>query len=103
MVVLHHGKKPWGKIHSMRELISAAPGVHLDILQLPICLIDLPRIPAEQLKGNPVVRALLDSLQSASAETLGERYEEIASGLQEIRKDPRAGAWVRTLTNYAIM
>lgn len=102
VVVLYHGKKPWGKLHSISELIFSVPGVNLNILQLPICLIDLPRIPAAQLKGNPVVRALLDSLQSASSKTLGERYEEIASGLKVIKKDPRAGSWARILTNYAL-
>lgn len=101
VVVLHHGKRPWGKLYPMRELISSVPGVNLDILQLPICMIDLASIPTEQLKGNPVVRALLDSLQSASSKTIGERYEEIVSGLKAIRKDPRAGSWVRILTNYA--
>ncbi len=101
VVVLHHGKKPWGRLYSMRELITSVPGVDLDILRLPVCLIDLASIPAGQLKGNPVVRALLDSLQSASSNTLGERYEEIASGLKDMRQDPRAGSWARMLTLYA--
>ncbi len=101
VVVLHHGKKPWGKLYPMRDLIDSVPGVDLDILRLPICLVDLASIPAGQLKGNPVVCALLDSLQSASANTLGERYEEIASGLKGMRGDPRAGSWARVLTLYA--
>ncbi len=101
VVVLYHGKKPWGKLYPMRDLIASVPGVDMDIMRLPMCLIDLASIPAGQVKGNPVVRALLDSLQSAAAQTLGDRYEEIASGLQDIRDDPRAGSWVGILTKYA--
>lgn len=101
VVVLYHGKKPWGKLYPMRELIDSVPGANSDILQMPICLIDLASISPQDLKGNPVVRALLDSLQSASSQTLGERYEEIASGLRDANKDPRVKSWVGILTKYA--
>lgn len=101
VVVLYHGKKPWGKIHSVGDLVTSVPGVDLDILRLPIHLIDLPRIPPGRLKGNAIVRALLDCLQSASSGTLGERYEEIVSGLKDMKKDPRTGSWIKILTKYA--
>ena len=51
-VVLHHGKSPWKKVLPMRELIDFKPGMAMDILQLPICLIDLARIPGDQLRAS---------------------------------------------------
>jgi hypothetical protein len=101
-VVLHQGKRPWGKVPAMRELIDMVPGVDMDILRLPVFLIDLPRIAPEGLKGNPAVCALLDSLQSASSGRLGERYEEIATRLAAVSDDSRARSWLRTLTKYAM-
>lgn len=102
VMVVYNGKKPWGEVRPIRDLITSVPGVDVDILQLPICLIDLPRIPPEQLKGNGIVRALLDSMKSASSGTLDERYEEIISHLKDVKKDPRVGAWAKTLTLYAL-
>jgi hypothetical protein len=100
-VVLHQGKRPWGRVPAMRELIDAVPGVDVDILRLPVFLIDLPSIAPERLRGNPAVCALLDSLQAASSGRLEERYEEIAGRLAAVRDDSRVHAWLTALTKYA--
>lgn len=99
-VVLHNGKKPWGKIPPIGELIDTVPGVDSNVLRMPVHLVDLPGIPPEQLRGNAVVRALLDCLQSAPAGRLADRYESIAGGLAAVRDDPRIKRWVTSLTKY---
>jgi hypothetical protein len=101
-VVLHQGKRPWGKVPAMRELIDSVPGVDMDILKLPVFLIDLPRIAPERLRGNPAVCALLDSLQSASTGRLADRYEEIAARLAAVKGDSRVRSWLTALTKYAM-
>ena len=99
-VVLHHGKSPWKKVLPMRELIDVKPGMAMDILQLPICLIDLARIPGDQLRGHPAVCALLDSLQSASAGRFPERAAEIFRRLQNVRREGRLKSWSTALATY---
>ncbi len=99
-VVLHHGKSPWKKVLPMRELIDCKPGMAMDILQLPICLIDLARIPGDQLRGHPAVCALLDSLQSASAGRLPERVVDIFSRLQNVREEGKLKSWSMALATY---
>lgn len=101
-IVLHQGKKPWDKVPPMRELIDSVPGVDLDILKLPVFLIDLPRIAPEQLKGSPAVCALLDSLQSAATGRLAERYEEIVARLATVKNDSRVHSWLTALTKYTM-
>ena len=99
-VVLHHGKSPWKKVLPMRELIDVKPGMAMDILQLPICLIDLARIPGDQLRGHPAVCALLDSLQSASAGQLPDRVKGVFRRLRNVREESRLKAWSTALATY---
>jgi predicted transposase YdaD len=99
-VVLHHGKSPWKKVLPMRELIDRKPGMAMDILQLPICLIDLARIPGDQLRGHPAVCALLDSLQSASVGRLQDRATGIFSRLRNVREEGRLKSWSTVLATY---
>lgn len=101
-VVLHHGKKAWGNVVPMRELIDTVPEAELDILKMPICLVDLPGIPEGQLRGHPTVQALLNCLQSASMGTLATRFEDIAAGLAEIKNDSRSRAWLTAFVKYTM-
>lgn len=101
-VVLHHGETPWKKIPSMRELIAMTPDVEGDILQLPIHLIDLPAMPVDQLRGHPMVCALLDSLQSASAGVLPSRMESIFARLISLGGERRMQSWEMALAKYYI-
>ncbi len=99
-VVLYHGKTPWKKIPSLRDLIAAPPGMASDILQLPICLIDLAAMPVAQLRGHPMVCTLLDSLQSASAGTLPTRLQSIIARLRGLGKERRIQSWTEALATY---
>lgn len=99
-VVLHHGKKPWRKMPAMRDLVDAVPGVDEDILRFPVCLVDLASIPPEQLRGNAMVRAVLECLQSASTGRLADRFEGIARGLEEFKGDFRLKNWLTALLTY---
>ncbi len=101
-VVLHHGKAPWKKVLTMRELFSSQHDIWMDTLKFPICLIDLARIPPEQLHGHPAVCALLDILQSASAEQLEERLPEILGRLKNVREEDKLKAWSMALSIYFI-
>lgn len=99
-VVLHHGRRPWKKVFSMRDLIDIAPGVPADILQLPVGLVDLARIPSDQLRGHPAVCALLDSLQSASTGRLRERADSIFARLRGEKNRTRLDSWAYALGKY---
>ncbi len=72
----------------------------MDVLQLPICLIDLAKIPSEQLQGHPAVCALLDSLQAASEGQLPERVMRVFLRLQNVREEGRLKAWGAALAAY---
>ncbi len=99
-VVLHHGKTPWKRVPSMRDLIAIPPGVSGDVLHVPICLIDLAAMRPEQLRGHPMVCALLDSLQSASMGVLATRIREIFARLRGLDGDGRFKPWVTALGKY---
>lgn len=101
-VILYHGKKPWGKLHQVSDLVQKPRNVEQGLVdfQCPVTLIDLPSIPTEELKGDPVVRALLDALQSASTNRLPDRFQAIISGLRGILNKRRLEAVVTALTNY---
>lgn len=99
-VVLHHGETPWKRIPPMRELIATTPDVTGDILDLPICLIDLATMPVDQLRGHPMVCALLDSLQSASAGVLPSRIQGILARLRGLGEERRVKPWVTALAKY---
>ncbi len=99
-VVLYHGKKPWKKIPPMRELIAIPPGVADALLHLPICLIDLAAMPVEQLRGHPMVCALLDSLQSSSLGILPSRFNKIIARLSGLGGERRIKSWTEALATY---
>ncbi len=99
-VVLYHGKKPWKKIPLMRELIAIPSGVANDLLNLPICLIDLAAMPVEQLRGHPMVCALLDSLQSSSLGILPSRFNKIVARLRGLGGEKRLKSWAEALATY---
>lgn len=99
-VVLHHGESPWKKIPPMRELIDMKPGVPNDILGLPIYLIDVAAMSLDELRGHPMVCALLDSLQSASTGRLAERISCIFSRLSNVREEGRLNIWSMALSKY---
>lgn len=101
-VVLHHGRTPWKKLLSMGELMDAKPGMSRDILHFPICLIDLALIPGDQLRGHPMVCALLDSLQAAATGRLSERGKGIFGRLRDIRDDSRLKSWSVSLGTYYV-
>lgn len=99
-VVLHHGKTPWKKVLAMRELFDTQHDMWANTLKFPICLIDLAKIPGEQLRGHPAVCALLDSLQSASEGRLPERVTNIFRRLQNVREESRLKTWSTALATY---
>ncbi len=99
-VVLHHGETPWNRIPPMRELIDMTPGVPNSILELPIYLIDAATLPADALRGHPMVCALLDILQSASTGRLSERVVEIFSRLQNVNEAGKLKSWSTALASY---
>ncbi len=100
VVVLHHGSKPWKKITPLRDLIAKPHWMTTDILNLPIFLIDLATMSPEQLHGHPMVCALLDSLQSASAEILPDRFQQVVARLREISRKRDVLPWLETLFKY---
>jgi predicted transposase YdaD len=99
-VVLHHGKTPWKKIAPMRDLITIPQGLEKDILNFPIHLIDLAVMPVEELRGHPMVCALLDILQSASAGALPNRDQQIFARLHDISSKQDVLPWIEALLKY---
>ncbi len=99
-VVLHHGKAPWKKVLTMRELFSSQHDMWTDTLKFPIYLIDLARIPREELRGHPAICAMLDSLQSASEGRLPERLQEILGRLKNVREEGKLKSWCMGLSTY---
>ena len=103
IVVLYHGKRPWGKLKRMHDLLDGIPDLPKDFLDFfPIFLIDLSLIPPEQLKGHPALQALLETLQLGSKEKLEAGFDRVTSRLTAVRNDPRAEGWMKALINYTI-
>jgi len=102
VVLLYHGKKPWGKLKRMREMIEGDPELAKDFLDIPIFLIDLSLIPPEQLKGHPALLALLETLQLGSTGKLAAGFDRVTSRLTAVRNDPRATGWMTALVKYAV-
>ena len=102
VVILYHGKNPWGTLKRMRDLVDSVPSFPKDLLDFPIFLIDLSRIPPEQLKGHPALQALLETLQLGSEERLEAGFDRVASRLTAVRNDPRATGWMTALVKYAV-
>ena len=86
----------------MRDLIDSIPGFPKDLLDFPIFLIDLSRIPPEQLKGHPALQALLETLQLGSEGKLEAGFDRVTSRLSAVRSDSRASGWMKALVNYTI-
>jgi hypothetical protein len=102
VVILYHGKRPWGKLKKMCDLIDSVPEFARNILDFPIFLIDLSRIQPEQLKGHPALQALLETLQLASEGKLEAGFDRVTNRLSAVRSDPRAAGWMGALVTYAI-
>jgi len=102
VVILYHGKRPWGKLKRMRDMIDNVAAFAGDVLDFPIFLIDLSRIPPEQLKGHPALQALLEALQLASEDKLEIGFDRVTSRLSAVRNDPRAAGWMKALVRYTI-
>ena len=102
VVILYHGKRPWGKLKRMRDMIDNVSAFAGDVLDFPIFLIDLSRIPPEQLKGHPALQALLELLQLASEGKLETGFDRVTSRLSAVRNDPRAPAWMKAFVRYTI-
>jgi len=102
VVILYHGKRPWGKLKRMRDMIDNVSAFAGDVLDFPIFLIDLSRIPPEQLKGHPALQALLELLQLASEGKLETGFDRVTSRLSAVRNDPRAPGWMKAFVKYTI-
>jgi len=102
VVILYHGKHPWGTLKRMRDLIDSIPGFPKDLLDFPIFLIDLSQIPPEQLKGHPALQALLETLQLGSQEKLESGFDGAMSRLMAVRDDIRAPRWMGAFVRYAV-
>jgi len=102
VVILYHGKRPWGKLKRMCDLIDSISEFAGNVLDFPIFLIDLSRIPPEQLKGHPALQALLETLQLASEGKLEAGFDRVTNRLSAVRNDPRAPGWMGALVTYAI-
>ena len=103
VVILYHGKKPWKILKRMRDMIDSVPGFPQDLLDFPIFLIDLSRIPPEQLKGHPALVALLETLQLGSEGKLEAGFDRVTSRLAAVRSDPRATGWMTALVRYTVL
>ncbi len=86
----------------MRELIDMMPGMANDILGLPIHLIDVAAMSTDELRGHPMVCALLDSLQSASMGVLSARMPGILDRLRDLGGDRRVKPWLTALVRYCV-
>jgi predicted transposase YdaD len=102
VVILYHGKKPWGTLKRMRDLIDSVPGFPKDLLDFPVFLIDLSQIPKEQLKGHPALVALLETLQLGSEGKLEAGFDRVTGRLTAVRNDPRAAGWMTALVRYSL-
>jgi predicted transposase YdaD len=102
VVVLYHGKRPWGKLKRMYDMIDNVSAFVDNVLDFPIFLIDLSQIPPEQLKGHPVLQALLETLQLASEGKLEAGFDRVTSRLSAVREDSRAPRWMGAFVTYAM-
>jgi hypothetical protein len=70
-------------------------------LDFPLYLIDLAAMSENQLRGHPVVRALLSALQAAAAGKLSDRrFERIVATLIKAHPDFRFPHWLTALISY---
>jgi predicted transposase YdaD len=102
VVILYHGKRPWGMLKRMRDLIDSVPGFPKNLLDFPIFLIDLSRIPKEQLQGHPALIVLLEALQLGAEGKLESGFDQVTARLSAVRNDPRAAGWMKALVRYTL-
>jgi hypothetical protein len=102
VIVLYHGKTPWKELIQIENMVSLPSGVDCHILSVPTILIDVSRIPCQELKGHPALVALLDTLQSASEGKLKKSFDRIVGYFDEIKTDPRTFGWINALTRYIL-
>ncbi len=100
-IILHHGKMPWKGPLTMGELVGSVPGLNRQVLDFPLQLIDLAAIPTDNLKGDPFLLALLDSLQAASEKRLSERFEPIMARLKPAGRVEHVRDLLQGLVTYA--
>ncbi len=72
---------------TVRDFIGMVPGVNHNILEFPLILVDLARIPPDRFEGSPVLLAVLDALRSASLGRLLERFPHIMDLLAESERN----------------
>jgi hypothetical protein len=102
VVVLYHGKVPWGKLLEMDEMIESVPGAKTGLLDYQLILIDLSVIPSDAFKGHPALRALLETLQRTSEDKLVDEFDRITDYFKPIKDDPRTKDWIHSLVQYAV-
>ena len=100
MVVLYHGKPPWGDKLQLRDLIAIPQGMNSDILLVTVIFIDLSKIDRNELKGHPALVALFDELQSYARGDMPESFERIIGHLEPVKDDPRCPSWTKALTRH---
>ncbi|MDR1141810.1 MAG: Rpn family recombination-promoting nuclease/putative transposase [Planctomycetaceae bacterium] len=100
MVILYHGEIPWEELLQIKDMVSLPIGIDSHFLSVPTILIDVSRIPQEELKGPPALVALLDALQSASSGKLPENFDRIIEYFKEAKTDQRTYGWLNALTRY---
>jgi hypothetical protein len=102
VIILYHGKISWNQLLQMGDLVSLPPGADRHYLSFPVVMIDVSRIPRENLKGHPALVALLEMLQSASLGKLPENLDRIVGYFEEVKTDPRVYGWLNSITRYCL-
>jgi hypothetical protein len=99
-VVLYHGERPWSGPLKMCELIKRCPGLPGEVLDFPVFLVDLAKIPPGEIRGVPAVRALLTALRAASNRELGKSMDAVLRAAMGETEEFRRKDWLRTLLHY---
>jgi predicted transposase YdaD len=102
-VVLYHGESPWSGPLKMRELIKRHAGLPGEVLDFPVFLVDLAKIPPGEIRGVPAMRALLTALRAASKRELGKSMGVVLQAAAEEREEFRRKDWLRALLRYYLV
>jgi hypothetical protein len=100
IVLLYHGSKPLGKI-SMKDIVASVPGLERFVPDFEIVIIDLTTLHIEDLRGEPLTCATLETLKRASDHSLG---ANLVSVLRHFKGQPitdQIREWIRDLLLYA--
>ncbi len=100
-IVLYHGIRPWKGPLRMPDLLGAAPGVNAAVLDFPIHLIDVARLPLDAITDDYALRILLEALQAAAEGTMNYRYESIIQLFTPLRGDLRVRRLFDGFIHYA--